>query len=692
MINPIFQESVNDCGLACIAMIARHHGLSVTVRHLAGRFNTQASAMTAQDIVQLADEININSRVLRLEPDELGELQIPCILHWKMNHFVVLESATGGKKVVVDPACGRKTISDRELSESFTGVAVELVPSEAFAPKKVTPSISLVHLFRGLKNERAALSYILLMVGLLEVVTLLMPLISQGVIDNAITSHDKDFLLVAAVGGVLLVLCQFTLSVLADIAKLQLSQRIGLKWSTNLFSHLIRLPFSYFQGRQLGEISSRFAAIKPIKEFLLTITIGSVNDVIILVCAGIFMGMYNLTLLCIVITACLCYAATQTVFYPLLRNATAERLVLSSKEHAFFLESIKSVLTLKMLGNMASRSGQWNNMIVDLQNRDTATQKIQIMVVGANTLIFGIEGMCFLYAAGDAIIDSKMSIGMLIAFMGFKGNFTNRFSKVTDVITQWFMQSVYCDRVADIALQQKEITESKTRSGDSPLEIELINVSFRHSPQSPWILKNINLKILPAESLAIIGRSGSGKSTLAKIVLGLLEPSQGRVLINGFKLSEFGPAHLRSISGTVLQEDQTLAGSVFDNISGFVVDPCTEKVYKAAKLANLQNVINKLPMGYQTTISEGCSTLSSGQKQRLFLARALYKDPKLLVLDEATNNLDLHSEKHIIMELKKITCTLITIAHRKETLEMASRIITLEKGEIIQESENKKIK
>jgi ATP-binding cassette subfamily B protein RaxB len=685
MIIPIFQESTNDCGLACIAMIACHHGLSVTVRQLAGRVNTHGSAMTAHDIVQIADEIKVNSRVLRLEPHELEELKTPCILHWKMNHFVVLESASGSKIVIVDPAYGRKTISHTVLSESFTGVALELTPSEAFVPKKISPAISLTSLVRGLKAERTALSFIILMVAILETVTLVMPLISQVVIDGAITSHDKDFLLVTAIGGILLVLCQFALSVLGEVAKLKLSQRVGPKWTSNLFSHLIRLPFSYFQGRQLGEISSRFAAIKPIKDFLLTVTIGVTIDLIVLLCAGICMGIYSLNLLCVVVAACLCYAATQAIFYPFLRNATAERLVLSAKEHAFFLESIRCVLTLKMLGNTAYRCSQWNSMIVDVQNRDTATQKIQIMVSGANTLIFGVEAMCVLYIAGNAIIDSTMSLGMLVAFMGFKGNFTNRLSKTIDVVTQWCMHSVYCDRLADVALQKTEAGESQVQSvDDSPLEIELNNVSFRHSPQSPWILKNVNLKLLPGSSIAIIGRSGSGKSTLAKIILGVLDPSQGQVLINGVKTTEFGTAYLRSITGTVLQEDQLLAGSIFENISGFRIDPCIKKAHHAAKLANLHNIITKLPMGYQTTISDGCSTLSSGQRQRLFLARALYKEPRLLMLDEATNNLDLHSEQHIITELKKIKCTLITIAHRRETLRMASRIVVLEKGEIVE--------
>lgn len=300
-------------------------------------------------------------------------------------------------------------------------------------------------------------------------------------------------------------------------------------------------------------------------------------------------------------------------------------------------------------------------------------------------MIFGVEGMLLLYIAGRAIMDSQMSIGMLVAFLGFKNNFTSRLSRVVDMAIQWHMQSVHCDRFADIALQKAEEVHLSHRSiPRSPLKIELVNVSFKHAEQSAWVLRDINLTVLPGESLAIVGRSGSGKSTMAKIILGLLEPDEGEVLINGVNLKELGALNLRAVTGTVLQEDQVLSGTIAENIAGFESDLCMTKMCNVTKLANLHNVINKLPMGYQTVISGSCSTLSSGQKQRLFLARALYKNPELLVLDEATNNLDLHSEQHVISSIKSLPLTLITIAHRRESLALAARCVHLDKGRVVE--------
>jgi ATP-binding cassette subfamily B protein RaxB len=684
MIKPIFQESVTDCGLACVAMIAGYHGHNLSVRQLEARFRIGCNPLSAHDIVQLSSKLNMHSRVLRLEPEEMPELKTPCILHWKINHYVILESIANGKWYIVDPAVGRRTISRSEVDRLFTGVALEFSPSESFVARKPSSPISLISLAKGLVGEVPKLTYIILITIGLEAITLLVPLISQLIIDGAITSQDKDFLLIAAIGGVLLVTSQFALGVAGDIARLKLNQSVGLKWSSNLFLHLIKLPWPYFQHRQLGEISSRFAALKPIKEFLLLTLTSTLIDLLVLVSACALMAMYNIILLWTVVAACACYAIVQLVFYPFLREATAERLILSAREHAYFLESIRSALTLKMTGNLAHRSSQWNNLLIDVQNRDTATQKIQIMASAANTLIFGIESMLVLYIGGNLIIEAGMSIGMLVAFMGFKSHFTNRLSRVIDTLIQWRMQSVHCDRLADIALHQTEESHTSNQPlSRQPLKIELINVSFRHNEQSPWIVKDINLTILPGESLAITGRSGSGKSTLAKLILGLLDPCEGQILINGIAIGEIGVTELRAVTGTVLQEDQMLCGTIAENITGFELESCMTQAQCVARLANLHHVINKLSMGYQTVISNTCSTLSSGQRQRLFLARALYKSPNLLVLDEATNNLDMHSEQHVISSLKGLPLTLITIAHRRESLSLASRFIQMEKGRIV---------
>ncbi|WP_456292275.1 peptidase domain-containing ABC transporter [Pseudomonas sp. AK106] len=685
---PIYQESMTDCGLACLAMIATHHGSNVTVRQLSERCDVESTAIAAHDLVRIAGSLSLNSRVLRLEPEELPELSTPCILHWKMNHFVVLESVNANKIVIIDPALGRRSITASELDRSFTGIALEITRTENFAAKKTPPAISLSDLSRGLATEIKSLGYIITFAIALEILTLTMPFISQVIIDSAITSQDKDFLLVAVLGGMVLVLFQFTLGVIGNIAKLRLSQRIGLRWSSNLFLHLMKLPWAYFQHRQLGEISSRVSALKPIKEFILASITRTPIDVIVLVCTGSFMALYDTALLWIVLIAGLCYGLTQAIFYPFLRNATAERLILSAKEHAYFLESLRAALTIKMSGNVEHRANQWSNMIVDVQNRDTATQKIQIWSSGINTLIFGIESMSVLFVGGNSIINSEMSIGMLIAFLGFKTNFTSRLSGIIDTVIQWHMNSVQCERLADVVLQKTESPTSNTTQTQSCLQIELVNVSFRHSTASPWIIKDASLIITPGEFLAIVGRSGSGKSTLAKLILGLLEPTEGHILVNGIRLEEFGFSSLRTITGTVMQEDQVLTGTIAENITNFELESCMTQVRIAAKTANLHNVICKFPMGYHTTISNACSTLSSGQRQRLYLARAIYKNPKLLILDEATNNLDLHSEQHIISSLKAMDITLITIAHRIETLALASRIISIENGKVVSRSDN----
>ncbi len=680
----VFQESSADCGLACLATIASHFGHHISVNRLRSQFWPSHEPLSVADILRIAGRLGLACRALRLDIEEISELRLPCILHWRLNHFVVLERIQSDSWLIIDPAQGKRRVTRHEASQCFTGIAVESQPSSLFKPCKPQPLLSLFELAKGFKSNTITLAYIILLVVALEAISLTSPLVSQWVIDGALASRDRDFLLVAVVGGALLVTFKFILTVASDVARLMLGQRIGLQWSANLFAHLLALPWMYFQNRPLGEISSRFSTLKPIKDWLLTVLTLTAVDLLMVIGALSLMALYSPTLMFVVVFACASYALVQLVFYPYLRDATRERLVLSAREHAYFLESIRSVVTLKMIGNLSGRVGQWINLQVDVQNRDTATQRLQILVSAANTLIFGLESMVILYIGGHQVIASTMTIGMLIAFIGFKGHFTARTGRLIDTFIQYRIQAVYCERLADVALHPSEDTGLQSSPlPHSPLRVELINVSFRTSEQAPWVLRHINLTVAAGESLIITGRSGSGKSTLAKLILGLLTPTEGQILISGIPIAEIGQAELRAAVGTILQEDQVLTGTLAENIAGFNLDAPFTDIEKAAQHANLHRVIIKLPMGYHTNISDNCSTLSSGQKQRLLLARAFYKKPRLLVLDEATSNLDLHTEQHVIQTIRQIKATKVTIAHRRETLAMAERVIHLERGMVI---------
>ncbi|WP_202987709.1 peptidase domain-containing ABC transporter [Cellvibrio polysaccharolyticus] len=314
------------------------------------------------------------------------------------------------------------------------------------------------------------------------------------------------------------------------------------------------------------------------------------------------------------------------------------------------------------------------------------TQKLLLAFASFNTLIFGLEGMFLLYIGGLAVLNRELSLGMLLAFLAYKSQFTGRASKLIDLGIEIRMLSLHAERLADIALEQPE-QDSIIETDLSRIEpkIELRNVSFRYAEGEPWILHNLSLTINAGDSLAIIGRSGCGKSTLFKLLLGLLTPTEGDILIGDISIRQLGPQAVRNMVAAVMQEDQLLAGSLAENIASFSPQASQDGVEEAANLAHIHKAIINMPMGYQTLVSELGNGLSGGQKQRVLLARALYKKPRILALDEATSHLDLHSEQHIVQALHQMPVTRITIAHRRETIAFASRLVNLDKGKIIED-------
>ena len=338
---------------------------------------------------------------------------------------------------------------------------------------------------------------------------------------------------------------------------------------------------------------------------------------------------------------------------------------------------------LKLFGRTPERLARWQNLMVDVQNRDLTTQKMELWFGSANTLIFGVEGMLILYLGGTAVLAQQMTLGMLLAFMAYKGQFAGRATSLINLIMQVKMLGLHAERLADIAPEPPE-RESAMETDISRIapRIELKNVSFRYADGEPWVLKDCSLAIEAGDHIAICGSSGCGKSTLLKLVLGLLEPNEGEIRIGGVSLKQLGPTQYRALIGTVMQNDALMAGSLSENIACFDPQLDHARMEAVARLAQIHEEITVMPMGYQTLVGDMGSTLSGGQKQRVLLARALYKPPRILALDEATSSLDAENERQVNTAVKALPLTRITIAHRRETINAARRVVVLNAGAV----------
>lgn len=686
----IFQSEANECGLACLANASCLMGRPITLNDLRQRFPSSLRGSNLQQLIRIAGELGFATRPVRLELEQLSKLETPCILHWDLNHFVVLRKVGRRGAVILDPAVGERRLQLSEVSKHFTGFALELDRTEGFQaikPGKRTSLRALMGRVRGLKRSVA---HMLLLSGLLELFTVVTPLLSQLVVDDAISSHDESLLTATVLAFALFLTTQVTLSVARSWLLLVLGQSWALQWSTGLLQHTLRLPVAFFEKRHLGDIISRIGSADAIQKTLTSSVVEALIDGFMGMLALIFMLVYSPMLSAIVLIAIALYAVLRYFAYRPYRDAAAERLVMSARERTHFLESMRAIVPLKLFGREEQRLSQWRNLFVDVQNRDASTQKMSIAFSASNAMLFGLENLTIFWLGAKMVMQTgttggAFTVGMLFAFISFKTQLTDRFNKLVDYAIDLKMLNLHSERLSDIATSEPEPADHTTRDcTELDATIELRNVSFRYGSHEPWILKEVSAKFGEGESVAIVGPSGSGKTTLLKIILGLLSPTEGEVLYGGLPLSQIGMKSYRAIVGTVMQDDLLLAGTIFQNISFFDEEWNESVVADCAKLALIHDDIVRMPMGYQTLVGDMGSSLSGGQKQRVLLARALYKRPRVLALDEATSHLDVSNEKLIIQTLARMNIMRISVAHRPETIAGANRVIRLQESRLVE--------
>ncbi|MFZ6711125.1 peptidase domain-containing ABC transporter [Undibacterium sp. TC9W] len=686
----ILQTESSECGLACLAMVASHFGYHTDLADLRRQFSISLKGATLAQLMRHASSMQLNSRPLRLELDELDQLALPCILHWNLNHFVVLKAVRKdwrGKVtlVLLDPAVGERRVALEEASSHFTGVALELAPSPSFKPKEEKKQVALRDLTGHIVGLRSAIVKVLALALALEIFAICAPLFNQFVIDEVIVSGDKELLVVLVFGFALLMITQNAIGLARSWFLMRWSMDISLQWSARVFAHLVRLPVSYFEKRHLGDVVSRFGSIGSIQSTMTSMFVESALDGLMAVLALVMMLVYSLKLSMLVLGAVVLYAGLRWAFYQPFREASQERLILSSKESSHFLETMRAVTPLKLFGRETERLSRWQNLKIDVQNRDIKTQKLSIIFKVSNTLIFGIQGLALFYIGAGQVMQNTLTVGMLMAFSSYAGTFTGRISSLIDVFISYRMLSLHSERLADIVLEEAEAeTAIETDISRIKAVITLKNIKFRYAEGEPWVLSDVNLTIPAGQSIALVGPSGCGKTTLCKIILGLLKPTEGEVLIDDIPITQLGIKTYRQLVGTVMQEDVLLAGSIMDNIAFFDSHCDQQRVEECAKLAAIHEEISKMPMGYQTLVGDMGSSLSGGQKQRVLLARALYKQPKVLALDEATSHLDVNNEHKVNQALGNLQLTRIMVAHRPETINAAERVVSIQEGAVVE--------
>lgn len=692
----ILQTEAAECGLASLAMVASYHGHKADLSELRRRFELSLKGATLANLIAFAQAMGFATRPLRLDLEHLPELTLPCVLHWDMNHFVVLTSVKRDEVVLHDPARGVRRMKLAEFSKHFTGVALELSPSDGFVHKAEAKKLPIAKLMGRITGLKRAAVQVLMFAAALEVVTLITPFFMQWVVDGALVSADRDLLTTLVLGFGLLVLVREVISAARAWVMTVLSTTLNVQWLSNVFQHLLKLPVSWFEKRHLGDVVSRFDSINVLQRTLTSSFLEAILDgVMALITLGM-MIVYSGTLTVVVVVAVALYVCLRLAFYRPLRQSTEEQIVAQSKQQSHFLETVRGISSLKLFNAQEERASCYVNLAVDTMNRNVVTQRLALGWRFGNGSLFGITGILVVWFGAKAVLDSAFSVGMLFAFVAYKDQFVQRVTSLIDKAFEWRMMRLQAERLSDIVLTEPETAAQTDFASLAALglandeqalqpSIELKDVHFRYAATEPYVLSGIDLKIEAGESVAIIGPSGGGKSTLGKALLGLLNAERGEVLIGDVPLKRIGLRKFRDMVGTVMQDDQLFAGSIADNIAFFSPDMDMGWVTECAKLAAVDADIRAMPMGYNTLIGDMGAALSGGQKQRILLARALYKRPKILFLDEATSALDVGNEKLVNSAVQKLALTRIIIAHRPETIAMADRVVVLNGGKIAQE-------
>ncbi|HHP1355057.1 TPA: peptidase domain-containing ABC transporter [Klebsiella quasipneumoniae] len=695
---PIIRQTESaECGLACLAMMACWHGLQTDLPTLRERFIISTQGMTLQRLIECAAVIQLSSRAVRLEPEDLKSLSLPCILHWKMNHFVVLYKVRGNKLVIHDPDRGKLTLSIQDAGKHFTGVALELTPARDFTARDERKKIHLRQLTGKTPGLRAAMSRIIIFALALEILALGSPLLNQLVIDEVLVAADRGLLTVVIAALLLLSLTQMLLSLAYQWASITLSVNFNMQWTARVFHHLVRLPLSWFDARSRGSINARFDAVDTIQQALTTQVLEGILDVLLVLTALGMMLLYSPDMTLIAVLAAIIYGVMRTLWYPSLRQSAEDAWDAGARESGHFLETLSGILSLRINGVTTHREAAWLNLNVTRRNTQLRQSRLLMCYDIAHTLTGSVLSAVILWKGAVEVLNGTFTVGMLVAYLSYQMRFSSSISSLTDKFFAWRMLDVYNERLADIVLtptegyQQQTDREDNSTSTipfvfqdkvteDTDLPLTLTHISFSHKGSNKPILRGVSLTLHPGEVVAITGKSGCGKSTLVKLILGIHLPNEGTIRAFGIPHTHPDYYQMRRRIGTVLQEDHLFRGSIADNIIFFSEDRNHERMIQCARLALIDSDIMTMPMGYQTLIGETGGGLSGGQKQRILLARALYKKPGFLLLDEATSHLDVESEILISQTLRQLKVPVLLIAHRPETIASADRVLYLTDG------------
>ena len=681
----ILQQQASECGIACLAMVSQYWSLNVTLNELREKFQASIAGLTLADLVSYSEHLGFSARAIKVETDNNKNFNVPnhpLILHWEMDHFVVLKRKTRKGFVIHDPSIGEILVSNSIFFKKFTGIALDLRPMADFKlqrKKNINPLKSIVN---RISYSSLRLPQILIFSLLIEVLYYTIPFGTQKLmarVDSGIgITPEIIFSLSALLTSILVII--FSLSEIRNKILVNAAAQVGYYGSINILAKLLRLPMSYFETRFVGDIASRVNTIEIIRNTINPITLVTFVEGLSSIFLLLYMLKLNLILTSIIVMPISLFALYRHHNQATMASAKNERTLIYSQMNGQLYQNIRGISSIKLNSLSSIRSTVWNSHVY---KSESLLSRSNIYIYRISNIISTLEkmDMGIVILIGVLLVSSAyINMAELMTIITIRVLLTRRVLNFINLLYDLKLLDVYIARLLDITETQDEDNFKSLvtfEAQSSTLDLYMSKVSYRYGQNLPYVVKNLDLYVKAGEVVAITAPSGVGKSTILKLICGLAQPEHGNIISNKQEINRNNILSFRSKIGVVMQDDQIFSGTLLENITSFNLEYDEELVDEVIQIACLDKFIDNLPMKLNTLITDLGGSLSGGQRQRLMLARALYRRPLMLLLDEATSHLDLDTERSIIKNLRDLGITIIHVAHRQQTIELADRVIHL---------------
>ncbi|CAM1339563.1 peptidase domain-containing ABC transporter [Tenacibaculum aestuarii] len=701
------QTEAKDCGPTCIKIIAKHYGKTINTQQLRNLSETTREGSSLLGLSEAVESIGFKSLGIKLAFNKLKEAPFPCIVHWNKNHYVVLYKIKKDTVYISDPAHGLITFTKEEFIQHWIGnnadenteegIALLVEPTPKFYQEEFEEDekFGFSFIFKYLIKYKKFI--VQLIIGLLagSLLQLILPFLTQSVVDVGIKNQDLNFVYLILFAQLFLFIGKASLEIIRSWILLHLSTRINISLISDFFIKLMKLPISYFDVRMTGDLLQRINDHKRIERILTTSSLTVLFSFFNLIIFSLVLGYYSLQIFGVFVLGSVLYFGWVLFFFKKRKELDYKRFSQVSQEQSKVIELINGMQEIKL--HNAERRMRWNWEYVQARLFKVATKSLaleQTQSVGSN-FINELKNMFITILSAKLVIDGQITLGMMMAISYIVGQLNGPITQLINFMRDIQDAQISLDRLGEIHNMEDEEKPSDEKVTVIPenASIKLNNISFRYTGGLEPVLKDLSLEIPANKTTAIVGVSGSGKTTLMKLLLGFYQVDQGDIMINNFNLKNISQKEWRRNCGVVMQEGYIFNDSIAKNIAVGEDYVDKEKLAHAIDVANIGDYIEGLPLGYNTKIGSEGNGLSTGQKQRLLIARSVYKNPKFLFFDEATSALDANNEKVIMGKLNEFFAnkTAVVIAHRLSTVKNAHQIVVLEKGKIIEKGSHQEL-